>query len=221
MIKEINKEIDSRPLEHNISGQIPLNFLEDLSKKTETELEKWKIFFLSFLHNSGRNKDFANHSPFMSLTYGCKKYVIGRKFALKRSKMDKGFLYLYYLKKDWPYFLKAIDFKKILNKFEVKWYKDVNSEIILINGMYPHYLLGIFEVEPYKNPRFILNPWLNYIFSRDQKLNLNQGIKVDQTHFVDFAQKMGYRSYFFHSVDNEQEYVSQLNDPALKVQGFG
>ena len=211
LIREINIEIIARPADHNIRGVIPDSFLESLVSSNNEELQKWKIFFLSFLHNSGRNKNFSGISPFISLTYGYKKYVTARSFALKRSKTGKGIVFLYYIKDNWPYQVKSKFLTKKLKEFDVKWYNDINSEIMLINGMYPHYLLGIFEVEKYSNPRFIINPWLYKMIIENDKFKISAGIKIDQMNFRNFALKSGYKYYFFNHIDETNQYISSIN----------
>lgn len=211
LVNEINKKILSNSVSFQVSETIPQNFIDSLSGLDEEELGKWKIFFLSFLHNSGRMKSFKDYSPFISLTYGSDKYIISRKFALDRCKHNKGILFLYCLNAGWPYYIKTIDFGKQLKKFGVNWYKDINSEIMLLDGMYPHYLIGIYEVEPLRNPRFIINPWLYNILLTNQNFEYSKGIPIDQTYFQSFAEKLGYKNYFFHYVNDNTEYASEIN----------
>lgn len=211
LVNEINKKILANSESFQVAGTIPQSFIESIAGLDEDELGKWKVFFLSFLHNSGRLKSFKDYSPFISLTYGPYKYTISRKFALDRCKHKKGILYLYCLNAGWPYYIKTMDFGKQIKKFGVNWYKDINSEIMLLDGMYPHYLLGIYEVEPFRNPRFIINPWLYNMFLQNQKFYYSEGIPIDQTYFHTFAEKLGYKNYFFHYVNDNIEYASEIN----------
>lgn len=211
LVDEINNDILVKSCDDQISGIIPQNFINMISKMDEEELVKWKVFLLSFLHNSGKLKQFKNHSPFISLTYGPNKYKISRKFALDRCQHKKGIIFLYCLNTGWPNYIKTIEFEKKLTRFGVNWYKDDNSEIMLLNGMYPHYLLGIFEVEPIRNPRFIINPWLYNMFLQNQNFDYFNGIPIEQTYFHSFAEKLGYNNYFFHYINQNVEYVSEIN----------
>jgi len=211
LIDEVNNEISARPKSHNISGQIPNDFIKSLEKVKCQELYRWKIFFLSFLHNSGKNKSFSGVSPIISLTYGYNKYVTARKFALSRSKISKGIIFLYYLNTNWPYFIKSKNLARKLKDFGVNWYNDINTEIMLINGMYPHHLVGIFEVLPYSNPRFIINPWLYKMILNSEVFDFEKGIKVNQEHFENFAIQMGYAQYFFNYFNEQNQYISTIN----------
>jgi hypothetical protein len=211
IISEVNEELLAKPASHKISGIIPQSFINDLQNLDLEKLEKWKIFFLVFLHNNGNNKSFNNYSPFISLTYGPNKYVTARKFALKNCSHKKGILFLYCLNAGWPYYISTNNFTKELKNFGVIWYKDKHSEIMLIGGMYPHYLIGIYEVEPLKNPRFIINPWLYDIMLRNEEFDYFNGLPIDQTYFHSFAEELGYRNFFFHYLNDNDEYVSELN----------
>lgn len=211
LVKIVNSEIANKPSSHNISGTIPEEFLRKLRNLDSEQLGKWKIFFLSFLHNNGSNKSFKDYSPFLSLTYGHKKYIISRHFALGRSKFKKGILFLYCLNAGWPYYIKTSIFLDELRSFGVNWYRDRHSEIMLIDGMYPHYLIGIFEVEPYKNSRFIINPWLYELLLTNQNFDYTNGLKIDQTYFHSFAAKLGYSNFFFHFINDTEEFVSEID----------
>ncbi len=209
LITEVNTIIKNKHISHNISGTIPQSFLDNLNILDSEQLGHWKIFLLSFLHNNGY-KLFMNYSPFLSLSYGYEKYIIARQFALNRCSLRKGIIFLYCLNAGWPYYLKTIDFTNALKKLGVMWYKDIHNEIMLIDGMYPHYLIGIFEVESLRNPRFVLNPWLYQIFKNNENFDHTKGIKIDQTYFNSFAEKLGYKNFFFHYLNEGTEYVSEI-----------
>ncbi len=218
LIKKTNFEIKNRPDDHKISGEIPDSFIADLVKFDLDLLEKWKIFFLSFLHNCGRPKDFKNYSPFLSLTYGYRKYKTARNFALKydiikkRFKLKKGVVFLYCLNIGHPYYLKTNKFTKKLENFGIQWYRDIHSEIMLMNGMFPHYLLGVFEVECNKTPQFIINPWLYKILSSDNcnKFDYINGLPIDQIDFHKVV-KTKYKSFFFQTMYGDKQYVGEIN----------
>ena len=96
LIYEVNNEIKNKPKKHNISGTIDIGkFIDEICKKSDFDiLEKWKIFFLSFLHNSGSLKRFKSNSPFLSMAHGYRKYKIAREFAFNRISHDKAIIYL-------------------------------------------------------------------------------------------------------------------------------
>jgi len=180
-------------------------------------LEKWKIFFLSFFHNCGTPINFKNYSPFLSLTYGYRKYKTARYFALKyskkekRFKLKKGVVFLYCLNADSPYYIKTNDFTKQLKHNNVQWYKNINREIMLMSGMFPHYLLGVFEVECNKTPQFIINPWLYKILNEGVEFDYIKGLDINQTDFKEIANERGYTNYFFQDMYGKKQHVAWLN----------
>lgn len=92
----------------------------------------------------------------------------------------------------------------------MNWYKDKHKEIMVINGLYPHYILGFFEVEGDLIKRFILNPWFYSQFKAD--LNLNQkydysnGVLIDQENFEESLANLGYKTYFIRDLLTNKEY---------------
>ena len=211
LIKGVNIIINRSPKSNEISGQIPKSFINNLCNLNLDSLEKWKIFFLSFLHNSAKPIDFKKHSPFLSVAYGYKKYRTARNFALSRCKHKKGMILLYCLNAGWPYYIRTIDLTNRLAKFNVKWYKDIHNEIILMNGIYPHYLLGIFEVKNNLTPKFIVNPWLYELLNVGNSFDYSKGLPIDQTDFIEFAEKKGYSSFFFSLINSNNEFVSNIS----------
>ena len=76
---------------------------------------------------------------------------------------------------------------------------------MLINGMYPHFLLGVFEVKHNLTPKFIINPWLYKILKENKTFNYTNGLPIDQTNFHKLAEEMGYSNYFFHFFGNDND----------------
>ena len=212
LIKQVNVEILEKPESHQISGQISPEFQADLMQKDVDSLGKWKSFFLAFLHNSGSHDPFKKQSPFLSVTYGYKKISTAKKFALSRNSYNRGILYLYSLNSGWPYYIRSHDFMRELKRYGVTWYKDNHREIMLLDGMYPHFLLGIFEVSPRKSKKFVVNPWLNKLLSERKPFDYVNGLEIDQVNFYDMAKKLGYVRYNFHYIYENESYVSELNE---------
>jgi len=215
LIKEVNNEIMNKPDNHNISGLINNDFIINLEKSDIQSLNKWKIFFLSFLHNSGSLKDFKNYSPFISMAYNTDKYKIARKFAFERNTYDKAIIYLYALNTGDPYYIQTKSMTKVLKKYGVTWYKDIHNEIMLINGMYPHYLLGIFEITEHTTPRFIINPWLYDILNKDESFDYKNGLRINQENFTELAQDVGYTNFFFRDNDGTA-FISDFSDTYIE-----
>lgn len=211
LVQKCNEIIRNKPASHGIQGQIPEEFLNFIISQSQTELEGWQIFFLSFLHNNGQPRNFKKYSPFISLTYGCDKLTTARRFALERSRYGKGIIFVYSLNSGWRYYIRAKDLTKQLKDYGVQWYKDIHHEILLINGMYPHFLIGLFEVSRKRTLKFILNPWIYEQFKHNFEFNYTEGVDINQIRFNDFAQSLGYKSYFFHESGKQREYVSDFN----------
>ncbi|MEI7825453.1 MAG: hypothetical protein WCI01_09140 [Chlorobiaceae bacterium] len=212
IIEEVNSEIETKPESHNIIGSLSTNFTSFVMKLSESDKKKWKVFFLSFLHNNGKLRDYKDYSPFISLTSGRNKFAIARKFAIGgRNKFGKGLIYVYALNSGWPYYICASDITKTLKRYGVKWYKDVNSEILLLNGMYPHFMLGVYVVDKKGYESFIVNPWFyDLLSSENYEYDLQNGVHVNQQNFSYFAKRMGYKYFFFHMINDSNEFISEI-----------
>ena len=211
LIEQVNKEITNKPKAHHIEGTISEQFVDKLRYLDKDSLERWKIFFLAFLHNNGVCREFKRHSPMLSVAYGAEKYRVARCFALSRRPDGKGIVFLYALNAEWPYYIRTRDFTDELKRYGVKWYPDNNHEIMLINGMYPHFLLGVFEVTKRRTPRFIINPWLYEILLNNGVFDYSEGLNIDQANFKTEAIRLKYSNFFFHLIGSQNEYVSELS----------
>lgn len=212
LIKQCNEIVRSKSKSHSdIEGQISQECLDFILGQSQTNLKGWQIFFLSFLHNNGRPRDFKRSSPFLSLTYGYDKLRIARRFALERCKHNRGIVFIYSLNSNWPYYFRAKDLTAQLEGYGVRWYKDIHHEILLINGMYPHFLIGILEVSRRRTLKFILNPWIYKQFKQGRDFNYTEGVDIDQEKFSEFAQALGYRRWFFHVKGRQMEYISDFD----------
>lgn len=216
LINLTNEAMNTRGIENSEEELEYFNssFFEKLSTLEMETLEKWKIFFLSFHHTDGRLQEFNSNSPFLSMTYGVKKFSNARHFALGSTR-ENGFVYLYSLNSGDPYYLKTSNLTKELKGYGAKWHYDKFNEIVLINGMFPHYMLGIFEVKKYSTPRFIINPWLYDILESNEPFNYEDGLKIDQRNFKELARDLGY-SNFFISDENNEAYIANINGDSVR-----
>lgn len=217
LIEKANKAMNRREEEFSIKT---LKYFAGL-QLAEFDIEsllKLKIFFLSFFHTDGRLREFSDNSPFLSITYGNEKFSIARKFALgEDNPKEKAFIYLYSLNAGDPYYMKTNILSKALNKIGAKWHYDKYHEILLINGMFPHYMLGIFEVEKNKTPQFIINPYLYDILEKDEQFDYVNGLSINQENFQEYAKKLGYKNYFFTTQGNKVMTADINNDNTKKV----
>ena len=211
LIASCNEVIRNKPKPHGVKGQITSECQDFILKDSQTNnLQRWKLFFLSFLHNSGTPSNYKASSPFLSFTHGSRKMQIARKFALNRCKHDTGIIFLYSLNANFPYYFQAKYLTDQLAKYNVDWYQDIHHEVILVNGMYPHFLVGVFEVTKTRTPRFILNPWIYDEFRRGNEFNYTEGVSIDQSRFQALAGELGYQRYFYHEFGRQMEYLSML-----------
>ena len=210
VIEYCNERIDKKPESHNIQGRVSDSFIESLDNYSVEELNKWKIFFLSFLHNDGSLNEFKSSSPFLSLTQGWKKYRTARNFSLWRNKYGRGIIYLYALSKHDNNYFVTKEFTKKLKEFDIVWYEDNHKEIMLLNGMFPHYLLGIFEVTKTSTPKFILNPELYKLLENSEEFDFRGGLSINQDNFLEMAQKLGYKR-FFYTYGNGSTFITDIN----------
>jgi len=214
IIRLCNDRIDRKPKSHNIEGRIHDTLIEELDNYSVEELNQWKIFFLSFLHNEGSLNAFKSSSPFLSLTYGWKKYRTARNFSLSKNNFGKGIIYLYTLSKNDPDYYVTKEFTKYLKELNITWYEDKHKEIMLLNGMYPHYLLGFFEVTKTSTPKFVLNPALYELLENGEEFDYNGGLTIDQSNFLEMAQRLGHQRVFF-TYGNDRTFISDIHGNEL------
>lgn len=195
-VKEINSIIQSYPSNYGITGSINEDIFSAFEDMEIEELYKWKIFLIYLTHNSGKNIEFNQETPVISVSYGEKKYETASRFAVSRNKQKKGVVYIYALDANSQYYLKTEKLNQKLKEYGVNWHMDIHNEIMLTNGMFPHFLLGVYEVSGKGVENLFINPWLIEQFRSNEEFDVKEGLKIDQTNFVDLAKKMGYKQFF-------------------------
>lgn len=210
IIEKVNKVLVAKKYKPDsvIDGKIPVTFLTELEQQSIEVQKGWKFIFLAFLHNKGKDNYFKPYSGFVSLTHTAKKYSNAKKWALDSS--SDGLIYMYILDKNLKNHFKADDLTKRLNEYGITWYEDIHNEIMVINGLYPHYILGFFEVDTDSVKRFVLNPWFYSQFEEDlkskQKYNYSNGVLINQDNFETSMQKLGYKTCFIRDLLTSEEY---------------
>lgn len=213
LITICNNEIISKPEKDDILGIIPNIFVETLKLKNINELEHWRLFFISFLHNNGQGrmyKKFKDYSPFLSLTYGKNKKLVARKFALGKAGRKKGFIYIIALNTKKRDYIKTQDLNNELYDLGVKWYNDKDKECMLLNGAFPHYILGIIEVRKTSTPKLVINPWLFREYTKDKRFDIENGIPVNQEYLHDWFENDKFKRCFYEDYQGDQ-YLSEIN----------
>jgi len=178
--------------------KFPDLFISDIENLHLKKQERWKFVLLAFLHNKGNDDYFKPYSSFASLTYGQGKYDTAKMFAIERNK--KGVVYTYILKKDSKQYFKTEDMNQILKKHGVEWYEDKHNEIMILNGLFPHNVIGFFEIDKNLTKKFVLNYWFHQQIKDDlcRKSNFDykNGVEINQENFQKAAIRLGYDSFF-------------------------
>lgn len=209
LVNNINKVIKERENKHPIRGEIPYVCNElDIE-----ELRVKKLVYLSVLHNIGGRWDDKKSSPFMSVTYGGNKLNTALKFCKCNKERDIGFVFIYFIPKKSKYFIKTKDLNEYMKKIGVTWYQDINSEIMMIDGILPHYLFGILEIVNNDTHELIINPWLYNQLKNGYKFSPIDGILINQIHFNEYAKNLGYKKYYCEVDDKRQQ--SRIDDIML------
>lgn len=206
LIEICNSEILSKPKNHLVGGNIGEQFMQYLNELEREKLEHWRLFFISFLHNNGEGrkfKKFKDYSPFTSLTYGEHKGRIARKFAIKKT--GNGIIYIVSVSKREKSYIKTNEMINTMKNHGVNWYEDIHSELMLLNGIFPHDILGVMEVKKKRTPLLVINPWLFKEYLNGNRFDLNEGIPVNQKNFKKFVQEeTDYKRYSWKNYSGDQ-----------------
>ena len=197
----------------NVEGQFTNKLIHDLNDEEKSVIETWKLFLYSLLHNHGDNF-FKPYSFFISLTHGDNKYKTAKYFALENNRKEVGFIFVYILDTNKNNYIKASELTKQLEEYGIKWFPDNDNEIMVINGLYPHNIIGFFEVENENIKRFILNNWFYDKMKKYPAYDFSQGVDVDQGEnlekFLNSARNLGFKTHFHRNdVLNGNEYISE------------
>lgn len=166
------------------------------------------MFLLNLAHNIGERWENKCRSPFVSAAYGKMGFKNALYFAQNRnndsySHIIWGFIH----KSDKENYILTRELSENLGVLDAEWYDDIHSEIIIKDGIFPHNILGVFEIDNKTDCKnFIINPYLYQLFDvnkRKQRYNLlgvteyvcQNGIPVDQNKFDECARLLGYQSY--------------------------
>lgn len=222
LVEKINKIIMKREKKgHPISGEINIDNLLEISRKSIEDLRYFKIFLSAVLHNVGNQWIDKDNSPFISATYGEKKYEVSKIFASKKSEDETSMVFVYYMLNGSKYYLLTQKLNEILRELNVDWYDDIHSEMIILDGLLPHYNIGILEInDDDYNHNFIVNPWLYYQLLNDIPLDLDNGIKVDQSDFAKLAVNLGYNNYYQQFKNGARSYHRIHGKSYGRSQGF-
>lgn len=215
LIDEINTILNNKPKNHNIKGQIPLTVKKQLTNLEIEKLRQLKIIFISFLHNNGKT-EFKSDSPFLSLTNGTTKFCKAKEFVLSKENLQKnGYIFLYCLNKEVfsSNYIITKDFTSFLKKLDIEWYPDIHQEIMLLNGMYPHFILGIYEITNGEIKNFHMNPELYILLKNSTPFDKKSGVPINQINFQKYAQELGHENFFF--CHGNRTFISDINSNSV------
>ncbi|MEG0525086.1 MAG: hypothetical protein RR532_06845 [Erysipelothrix sp.] len=199
-------------LSKNKYGSIDYKKLENLLGN-ETDIY---MFLINLAHNIGNKWKNKSESPFVSATHGRQSFDTALEFAKYKNENKYSYIIFSFItdeeiKKSYL----ADDFYTILKKLDANWYEDIHEEIIINNAIFPHSILGVFQIDNNTNEKnFIVNPNL-YNFIKFAKVNkkynhyaicnsiYRNGILTDQQNFDEYAIELGYLSYGVKTSDGE------------------
>lgn len=215
LIDEINTILENKPIDHNIKGKISLDVKEKLHDLEIEKLRLLKIIFISFLHNNGK-KEFKSDSPFLSLTNGTTKFCKAKEFVLSKNNHKKnGYIFLYSLNKEIfsSNYIITKDFTQFLKELGIEWYPDTHQEIMLLNGMYPHFILGIYEITNREIKKFYMNPELHILLEKSTPFDKENGVPINQRNFKKYAQELGHENFFF--CHGNRTFISDISSNSV------
>lgn len=193
-------------LKIEIKGELNQKLIDIDMETSHNQLIYNRLFLTAFLHNIGNKWSDKVSTPFISVTHGKNKKITAKKFATNNRNgeaKNSGYILLGYMPIENLKFEKlTADLNDELNRLGIAWYKDIHNEILFLDGIMPHRIIGLFEICADGEEQFILNPWLQNMFRRNNQFNYKQGIDINQRDFEEFAQQLGYRGYILEEENN-------------------
>ncbi|MBO0409971.1 hypothetical protein JZO81_02830 [Enterococcus hulanensis] len=204
-------ELINSILRRNSFGSIEI---ETISPYVKEDIMGIYMFLLNLVHNIGGRWDNKCRSPFVSAAYGRDGYKKALNFAQGRNGRRYSYIIMGFIRKtNVVNYILTKELSEKLGMLDVDWYQDIHSEIIIKDGIFPHNILGVFEIDNETGDKsFIINPYLYQLFdvskkrvkyrSRDlTEYICHEGIPVNQDDFDNCARSLGYRSYGYRIHD--------------------
>lgn len=210
--QEINEIIKNK--KEPVSGSLDSKLIDGIDQLELEALVNIEMFLAAVGHNIGGQWKEKKYSSILSFSYGYNSKSTAKKFALgmgRQNRFDKGIIIYSYLPIEETNYIK---FTKKLNqellKLGVSWYEDIHHEAMVLNGILPHHIIGLFEVNRNsKLEKFYLNPWLNKMFLENKGVDFQKGIIINQEHFDEYAKALKYSVYFLQI--NNKRYERDFN----------
>jgi hypothetical protein len=214
-IKKLYEEANRILKQMKVMGKISTTFVEFADDISLSQLHYNKIFLTAFLHNVGRKWSGKISSPLLSFSYGPKKKETATKFATNALRegtpQSNGLIILAYVPFEYMGYEKLTDdLNRELEELGVTWYENIHSEIMLLDGILPQHIIGLYEVKQNGEENFILNPWLGKMFSENRQFNYKRGVEINQDRFLEFATDLQYGAYILQT--DEGRYNKTFQD---------
>ncbi|MGG1679518.1 hypothetical protein ACIFOT_27915 [Neobacillus sp. NRS-1170] len=211
LFEEANKILKEIGARGTISSRF-IDFSEDIPL---AQLQYNKIFLTAFLHNIGRKWSGKISSPLLSFSHGFRKKETAKNFATNALRdgipRNDGFIILGYVPLESMSFGKLTDELNMeLEELGVTWHENVHNEIMLLDGIMPHHIIGLFEIKENGEENFILNPWLGKMFSESMRFHYLRGIEINQDRFEEFATDLKYGAFILET--DEGRYNKTFQD---------
>jgi|GEM_PF-2076899 len=207
------KDLDNEDIDRMFSEDFILQLQE-----SEDMQQTWKLLFLAFLHNKGNDNYFKPFSGLLSVTHGENKYNKAHEFAIGRRK--NGFIFVYILNKNSKKYVTAEEIQQMFAEHGVKWYDDIHKEIMIQNGLFPHNIIGFFEIQNKMANRFLVNPWFHLQIKHDLncgfQYDYKNGVLVDQTDFYTSLRNLGYDHFFIHDHVSDKDFIVDRSEKKIK-----
>lgn len=189
MLKFLPTLIDELKIQHKKDSSIKLpNDLEAKFRQficNATDILFIRDFFASILHTSGRNKDFNTAKPWISCTYGAKKYEVAEKFARCRETINDYILIDYWVDRNRknmvPTYYLTRDIICRLKSFSIDWYPDYNKEIMVRYGLFPQNIVGYYVYTNRKLHYYVINPYYLHKWRNNSSFNIGDSVFIDQS----------------------------------------
>lgn len=223
LVKQIKKCVKSKQ-KKNIMMDTEINdkITGDLSNKDIEDLRYLYIMLLAMHHNIGEISHIKKDSPFLSSAGGLNLFNEAKDFALFKNEKNekKSIVILFYNhKKSW-YSLKTKELNEFLKEYNINWFDDKHCETMILDGIYTHYIIGIFDFGDKNKYNFIINPWLYKQFKNDIELDVMDGININQSKLEEYAAELGYKKVNYDSGNERPRTIVQLEDNKTSFGGY-
>lgn len=210
-------------LKTGIEGELSRHLIKIDTTTPFNQLIYNRLFLTAFLHNVGNKWSGKISTPFISAAYGKNKKETAIKFATNNRRgqpENAGYILLGYMPTENLKFEKlTTDLNDELKRLGLIWYEDIHKEILFLDGIMPHRVIGIFEIENHREEYFILNPWLHKMFKHNIRFNYRDGINIDQRNFEAFAENLGYRGYILETKNDRYNKLFEA-EKFKRISGF-